>query len=219
MTAHRPDTPVPPGAFRSLLVMAGASFVIVILTQVEPAIPLAKVPLMLGGWALIWTLAALWFIPGFLLAEDASARWGHRVWIYAAVVLVGSVAVALAGVALNDGSGMWMPLQRFRFGHRFLRVFVEVFWRIGLAAIVYATHRRALAATLTFQQLETRQTEMMARLAESRLQTARARVRPEAFIEELQGLRRQYIEGAPAAEASLQTMIDRLRAASRGTAP
>ncbi len=199
--------------------MAGASFVVVILTQVEPQVPLAKLPCMLGGWALIWILAALWFIPGLLLAEDASARWGHRVWIYAAVVLVGSVAVALAGVALNDAWGPWMPLQRFRFGHRFLRVFIEVFWRIGLAAIVYATHRRALAAALTYQQLETRRTEMMARLAESRLQTTRARVRPEAFIEELRALRSQYLDGAAAGEASLETMIVRLRAASRGTAP
>ena len=60
---------------------------------------------------------------------------------------------------------------------------------------------RALAAALTFRQLETRRTEMMARLAESRLQTARARVQPEAFIEELRALRGQYLDGAAAAEA------------------
>ena len=100
MTAARPGAPAAPGPFRSLLVMAGASFVVVILTQVEPQAPLAKVPFMLGGWALLWILAALWFVPGFLLAEEASARWGHRVWIYAAVVLVGSPAVALAAMAL-----------------------------------------------------------------------------------------------------------------------
>ncbi len=106
--------------------------------------------------------------------------------------------------------------ERFGVGQRFLRVFIEVFWRIGLAAIVYASHRRAMAAALTFQQLETRRTEMMARLAESRLQTTRARVRPEAFIEELRALRSQYIDEPPAAEAALDEMIVRLRAASRG---
>ena len=219
MTAPRPRAPAAPGRFRSLLVMAGASFVVVILTQVEPQVPLAKVPLLLGGWALLWILATIWFVPGFLLAEEASARWGHRVWIYAAVVLVGSAAVALAAMALNTACGLWMPLQRFSVGQRFLRVFLEVFWRIALAAMVYGSHRRAMAAALTFQQLETRRTEMMARLAESRLQTTRARVRPEAFIEELRALRSQYLDGAAAAEASLETMIVRLRAASRGVTP
>lgn len=220
MTAPRAGAPIAPGAFRSLLVMAGASFVVVILTNVEPQAPLAKVPLLLGGWALLWILAAIWFVPGFLLAEEGSARWGHRVWIYAAVVLVGSAAVALAAIALNSEWGLWAGMrQRFGFGQHFLRVFIEVFWRIGLAAMVYSSHRRALAAALTFQQLETRRNEMTARLAESRLQTTRARVRPEAFIEELRGLRGQYMECAPAAEAALETMILRLRAAARGTAP
>jgi len=199
--------------------MAGASFVIVLLTHVEPQLPLAKLPIMLGGWVLIWIVAAIWFVPGFLLAEEASARWGHRVWIYAAVVLVGSVVVTLAGLVLINACGLWMGLRRISLWHRFLRVFIEVFWRIGLAAIVYATHRRAMAAALTFQQLETRRNEMMARLAESRLQTTRARVKPEAFIEELRALRSQYLEGAATAEASLETMIVRLRAASRGAAP
>jgi len=79
--------------------------------------------------------------------------------------------------------------------------------------------RQALAAAVTFRQLETRRTELMARLAESRLRTTRSRVRPEAFIEELRALRGQYIDGAVAAEATLDTMIARLRAASRGVAP
>lgn len=219
MTPPGTGTAAAPGALRSLLVMAGASFVVVLLTQVEPQAPLAKLSVLLGGWALIWIVAAIWFVPGFLLAEEASATWGHRVWIYAAVVLIGSVVVTLAGVVLIDACGLWMPLRRFSIWHRFLRVFLEVFWRIGLAAIVYATHRRALAAALTFQQLETRRNEMMARLAESRLQTTRARVQPEAFIEELRALRSQYLDEGAAAEASLETMIVRLRVASRGMTP
>ena len=189
MTAPRPGAPAAPGAFRSLLVMAGASFLVLVLTYVEPRAPLAKIPILLGGWTLLWILAAVCFVPGFLLAEEASARWGHRLWIYAAVVLLGSAAVALSAVVLSDALGLCMPLQRRSAALRSFRAFLNVFWCVGLLAMIYASHRRALAAALTFQRLETRRTEMMARLAESRLRTTRTRVQPEAFIAELRALR------------------------------
>ena len=57
---------------------------------------------------------------------------------------------------------------------------------------------------------------MMARLSDARLQTARARVRPEAFIEELRELRGKYLEDPESAEQALQELINRLRVASRG---
>jgi len=193
-------------------------FLALVLTGLEPDVPLAEIPFLLGGRTLLWSLAAVCFIPGFLLAEEASARWRHRAWIYAAVTVLGAVAVALAAVALSDAWGLWIP-QRGSVGQRFLRAFLDVFWPIGLAAIVYSSHRRALAAALTFQQLETRRTEMMAHLAESRLRTTRARVQPQAFIAELQGLRRQYLENAASGEAALDRMIVRLRAVSRGVVP
>jgi hypothetical protein len=195
------------------------SFLALVLTNVEPRAPLAKIPILLGGWTLLWILAAVCFVPGFLIAEEASARWGHRVWIYAAVVLLGSAAVALSAVVLNDAWGLWMPLQRRPPALRFLRAFLDVVWRIGLAAIVYASYRQALRAAQAFRDLETRRIEVMARLAESRLLTTRARVRPEEFIKELRALRSQYIEEASTAEAVLDRMIVRLRAASRGVAP
>ena len=219
MRAGRPPASAAPGAFRSLLGMAGALFLALVLTKVEPRAPLARIPMLLGGWTLLWILAAVCFVPGFLLAEKASARWGHRLRIYAAVVLLGFAAVALSAVVLGDASGLWMPLQRRPATLRALRAFLDVVWPIGLVAIVYASHHQALRAAQAFRELETRRTEMMARLAESRLLTTRARVRPEAFIEELRALRTQYIDEASAAEAVLDRMIVRLRAASRGVAP
>jgi hypothetical protein len=217
--AGRAPASAAPGAFRSLLGMAGALFLALVLTKVEPRAPLARIPMLLGGWTLLWILAAVCFVPGFLFAEEASARWGHRLRIYAAVVLLGSAAVALSAVMLSEAWGLWMPLQRRPAALRSFRAFLDLIWTIGLAAIVYASHRQALRAAQAFRQLETRRTEMMARLAESRLLTTRARVRPEAFIEELRALRGQYIEEASAAEAVLDRMIVRLRAASRGVAP
>ncbi len=221
MTGARPGALATPGAFRSLLVMAGALFLAVLLTYVPPHVPLAKIPIKLGGFTLLWFLAAVCFVPGFLLAEKASARWGHRAWTYAAVVLLGSAAVATATVALSHAWGLHAPFHGWSESAavRSFIAFLDVSWRIGLAAIVYGSHRKALAAALAVQQLETRRTEMMARLAESRLRTTRARVRPEAFIEELRALRTQYLEERAAAEAALDTMIVRLRAASRGVAP
>lgn len=219
MRAGRAAVPAAPGAIRSLLGMAGVLFLALVVTNVEPRAPLAQIPIMLGGWTQLWILAAVCFVPGFLLAEAASARWGHRFWIYAAVVLLGSAAVALSAVVLSDAWGLCMPLQRRPAALRSFRAFLDVFWRIGLAAIVYASHRQALRAAQAFRELETRRTEVMARLAESRLRTTRARVQPEAFIAELRALRNQYLDEAAAPEATLDRMIVRLRAASRGAVP
>jgi hypothetical protein len=87
---------------------------------------------------------------------------------------------------------------------------------VGLGAFIYASHRKRLAAARTLRELEARQTEMLAGLSESRLQTATARVRPEAFIEELRELRRTYLDDPQSAESTLEGMIIRLRVASRG---
>jgi hypothetical protein len=218
--ANSNGAPAAPGAFRSLLLMAGALFVALVATEVPLRAPLAKIPIVLGGWSLLWMLAAVCFVPGFLLAEEASARWGHRAWIYAAVVLLGSAAVASTTVALSDTWGLFAPFHAYNKSGalRSFIAFLEVVWRIGLAAAVYASHRQRLAAAQAFQQLETRRTWMMGRLAESRLRKTPARVRPEAFIEELRALRGRYLEEPAAAEAALDGMILRLRAASRGVA-
>jgi len=218
--ARSNGAPAAPGAFRSLLLMAGALFVALVVSEVPQRAPLAKIPIALGGWSLLWLLAAVCFVPGFLLAEEASARWGHRAWTYAAVVLLGSAAVASTAVALSAAWGLCAPHGYQSSGAlRSFIAFLEVVWRIGLAAAVYASHRQRLAAAQAFEQLESQRTRMMGRLAESRLRTIRARVRPEVFIEELRALRGRYIEEPAAAEAALDRMILRLRAASRGAAP
>ncbi|HZJ55243.1 MAG TPA: hypothetical protein VFD38_13980 [Myxococcaceae bacterium] len=185
---------------------------------ISSGVPLALVPIAIGGWTLLWVLATLVFVPGLLLAEEASSRLGHPAWIYAAVVLAGSAAVSVLTVPLGDALGLEAPFW-VRPGSpvpRQLLAFLDVVMRVGLAAFIYASHRQGLAAARTLRELEARQTEMMAGLSESSFQTARARVRPEAFIEELRELHRTYLDDPESAESALETMITRLRVASRG---
>ena len=56
-------------------------------------VPVSQLPFHLAPWALLWLLALLVFVPGFLLAERAAISRG-RVAPYTLVVLVGSVLVA-----------------------------------------------------------------------------------------------------------------------------
>jgi hypothetical protein len=103
-------------------------------------------------------------------------------------------------------------------GLRTLPAFLDLVPRVGLAVFIYAGHRQRLAAAQALRDLEARQTEMMSRLAESRLRTARAQVRPEALVEELRALERTYATDPLSAESVLDEMITRLRAASRSLA-
>jgi hypothetical protein len=97
--------------------------------------------------------------------------------------------------------------------------FLDCLPEMGLLAFMYARHRERLEAAQAIQALETRRNEMMARLAASRLEAARARVQPEAFIAELRALRASYVDDPAAGGASLEALIARLRAATRSPAP
>ena len=210
------------GGLRTLLLLAGALFVARVLVKganpLTCGVPLALVPIAIGGWTLLWVLACVAVVPALRLAEEASRRWGHPAWVYAAVVVAGSAGVSVIAVPLGDAFGLYAPfwVQPGSPVPRELLAFLDVVMRIGLLAFIYASHRQGLAAGWSLRELEARQTEMMARLSESRLQTARARVRPEAFIEELRELRRKYLEDPESAEQALQELITRLRVASRG---
>ena len=60
---------------------------------------------------------------------------------------------------------------------------------------------------------------MTARLAASRLTAAQARVQPEVLIAELRAIRVSYLLEPASAEAGLEALITRLRAASRSAVP
>lgn len=218
----RTETGGSPGTVRFLLVAGGvlllARLIVKSAAHLAAGVPPGMLPVTLCSWAVLWILAIGIFIPGLLLAEGASRRWGHRRAIYPAVVLLGSAAAALVTVSLCDALGIearfWVkPGSAVP---RSFTAFLDVLMRMSLAAFLYSSHRQGLASAQALQQLETARNEMVGRLAESRLQAARARVRPEAFIGELQALRRMYAEDEAGAEAMLEAMIVRLRTASRG---
>jgi len=183
--------------------------------QLLHGVPLARLPVQLIPPALRWSLALLVFIPGFLLAERAATPRG-KAGRYTFVVLVGSALVTALIFPLVEGLGLAPPgshpSPRFP-------VFLIILMPMGLSAFVYAGLRQRLEAAQALQALETRRNEMMGRLAASRLETARARVRPEAFIAELRALRGSYVEDPVAGGAGLEALITRLRAASQSTPP
>jgi hypothetical protein len=185
--------------------------------QLLQGVPLARVQLIRP--ALAYGLAILVFVPGFLLAERAATSRG-RAGPYAFVVLVGAglVTALIFPLVLRlglapPGASVPPPFPVF------FPLFLMILMPMGLAAFVYAGLRERLEAAQALQALETRRNEMMGRLAASRLETARARVRPEAFIAELRALRGIYVEDPAAGGAGLEELITRLRTASQSSAP
>jgi hypothetical protein len=204
-----------PGILRTLLLAAAVLFVArlvpVALNLLRQGVPATRLSFALGPPALHWVLVTLVFVPGFLLAERGSASRGRAV-PYTVLILVGSALVEALIVPL----GGWVFMRPFR---HLPAVFLDTAMRVALAAFVLAGHREQLEAVQAVQALETRRNEMMGRLAASRLQATRARVQPEAFIAELRAMRAAYLEEPATAEAGLEALITRLRAASRSAPP
>ncbi len=224
MTTTRQSKTSTPGSARSLLLMGAVLFLVFVgqraFMKLVHGVRPSQIPIHLTPWALLWILAVLVFVPGFLLAERASTSRGRAV-PYTVLVLVGSALVAALTILLCGWLGFpaqaWAPpgspvAPEFN-------AFRVLLLRMGLAAFVYAGHRERLEAARTVQALESRRNEMLGRLASSRLEAARARVRPEAFIAELRALRGTYVEDPAAGGAGLEALISRLRAATARVAP
>jgi hypothetical protein len=199
--------------------MAAVLFVVLVLERAGMkllrGVPLGQLPGRLIPPALLWGLAALIFVPGFLLAERAAISSG-RVRPYTFVVLAGCALVAALFFPSLDWLGFPWRAQSFPGAPQpQFSVFLALLLTMGLVAFIYAGHRERLDAAHVVQALETRRNETMRRLAVSRLEAARARVQPEAFIVELRGLRGTYVENLEMAGAGLEALIVRLRAASR----
>jgi hypothetical protein len=221
MTTTRERGRAPPGTARSLLLMGAVVFIILVAVtagrKLMGGVPPGQIPIHLAKWAMLWILALVVFVPGFLLAERFAISRG-RAGPYALVVLVGSALLATLVFPPLDWLGVpaWPPGWRVP---RQVTPFSIVLVRVGLAAFIYAFHRERLEAAQALQALETRRNEVMGRLAASRLQAARARVQPEAFIAELRALRGTSVEDPATGAAGLEALISRLRAVSRGAAP
>jgi hypothetical protein len=222
MTTSSP-TPAPPATLRSLLLMGAVALLVFVGVtagrKLLGGVPPGQLPTHLAPWALLWFVAFLVFVPGFLLAERAAVSRG-RAGPYTLAVLVGCVMVAALVSPALDWLGLpyrpWRPPGSTVPPQ--LLAFLDVVVRVGLVAFIYARHRERLEAAQAIETLETRRNEMMGRLAASRLEAARARVQPEAFIAEVRALRASYVEDPATGGAGLEALIARLRAATRSPA-
>lgn len=200
---------------RILLLAAGvlsiAQIGSIVLAKLHSGVPASRLPLLLAPWALHWLLVLLALVPGLLLAERASASRGRAV-PYTLVVLAGSALVEALTIPLIG----WIFARHLEHSPMIL---LDTTMRMGLAAFVFAAYREQREAVEAVQALETRRNEMTARLAASRLSAARARVQPEVFIAELRAIRASYVVDPASAEAGLEALITRLRAASRSAVP
>ena len=222
MTSSRQSRAPTLEATRSLLVM-GALLIVAKLSfaalfRLMNGVPLRKVPASLNRAAVVELLMVLVLVPGFLLAERAAISRG-RGGPYTVVVLVGTALVAALVFPLLNWLGLSVPLPRVSVPlPPQVMPFLNFLPDMGLVAFLYATHRERLEAAQAIQTLETRRNEMMNHLAASRLEAARARVQPEAFIAEVRALRASYVDDPATGGAGLEALITRLRAASRSAA-
>jgi hypothetical protein len=208
-----------PGDLRSLLLMGAVLTLVQVVERVGMmlvrGIPPVRLPVLLTPLVVVWTVELLVFVPGFLLAERAAIS-RRRAGPYTFVVLVGSALVAAISVPLVDWLGVAPPRS---LAPPHLSVFLMVLIKLGLGAFVYAGLRERLEAAQALQELESRRNEMMGRIAASRLEAARARVQPEAFIAELRALRETYVEDPVVGASVLEALITRLRTVSRSATP
>ncbi len=210
-------------AARSLLVMGAllvvASVSLRALGKLMSGAPLRHLPVSLAREALFWILVVLVLVPGLLLAERAAISRG-RGGPYTAAVLVGAALVTALFFPLLDWLGLSVPRPRALAPlPPHVLPFLDILPLMGILAFMYARHRERLEAAQAIQGLETRRNEMMGRLAASRLEAARARVQPEAFIAEVRALRASYVDDPAAGGAGLEALITRLRAATRSPSP
>jgi hypothetical protein len=181
-------------------------------------VPLRKIPGSLTRGAIVEILIVLVLVPGFLLAERAAKSRG-RGGPYTAVVLAGAGLVATLMFPVLAWLGQPVPFPRVSVPlPPQVLPFLDLLPDMGIVAFIYARHRERLEAAQAIQTLETQRNEMMNHLAASRLEAARARVQPEAFIAEVRALRASYVDDPAAGGADLEALITRLRAASRSAA-
>jgi len=208
---------------RSLLVM-GALLVVASVThtalkRLMDGAPLRHLSVSLAREAVIWTLVVLVLAPGLLLAERAAISRGRR-GPYTAAVLVGAALLVALVYPVLDWLGLSVPRPRALAPlPPQILPFLDLLPLMAIMAFMYARHCERLGAAQAIQGLETRRNEMMGHLAASRLEAARARVQPEAFIAELRALRTAYVEEPAIGEVGLEALIGRLRAATRSPAP
>ncbi|HET6981625.1 MAG TPA: hypothetical protein VFI53_05765 [Myxococcaceae bacterium] len=207
------------GNLEFLLRMGAVLFLVVLADRAGMkllnGVPLARLPAQLIPSAFLWSVALLVFIPSFLLAERAASSWGRAV-PYTFLVVAGSALVTALVLPLGARLGLAPPGSS---APPPFPIFLMILMRMGLAAFVYAGLRERLEGAQALQSLEKRRNDMLRRLAASRLDAARARVRPEAFIAELRALRGTYVDDPAAGGAGLEALITRLRTASQSTAP
>lgn len=206
------------------------------LVLMAAALCLLRVTITVAGLCLPWggftwertvkvligsSFLALWAVTAVLLAERVADHGISRFRAFTAATCIAALATGASFVLFKLTValvvGQHLPMRSV-VRMAAITIFDALFW-CGLAAFLYSNHRRLLTSSRELRAVQERLVIHERELADSGLRALRARVDPEALIESLRAIRRQY-EAAPGkAESDLTALIARLRVATARASP
>ena len=160
--------------------------------------------------------------PVGLLADEAVTRGMRPRYAYTAAVL-GTFPVAL----LSTTAMQWLYLLRFPpvpgapglFWRAALETSVHMYIYGGFVMLVYFNQRMADRILENFRAAELRRVMLEQRLVDSRVAAAEAQIDPRRLFDDLARIRAEFAMDSPAADDSLNSLIQSLRAALARTKP
>jgi hypothetical protein len=172
------------------------------------------------AWIVQSLLIAVCIVTAALMAERAVERGRSRWQAYTVAMCLATLATTILFLLY---AGLFMLDFREFTPRRIVGVsrwvMTDALFKGGLAAFLYSRYQRLRASTRELRAVQERHAIHERELADSGLRALRARVDPEALIESLRAIRRQYEATPQKAESELKALIAHLRLATARASP
>jgi hypothetical protein len=171
-------------------------------------------PGALGLAVVTYSLALLLTFIAALCADEAVRRGAPPKLTYFGTLVTASLAVALVLPYVRG----WLGLLALRYGTdrpNSLMEAIEVGFYGGFAMWIYLNRRSCRRMMEGVRNADRRRRQLERQLVNSHIASAQARIDPSTLFASLENIRNHLRDGTPDAEAELETLIQRLRAALR----
>lgn len=168
----------------------------------------------LGLAVVTYSLALLLTFIAALCAEEAVRRGAPPKLTYFGTLATTSLAVALVLPYVRGWLG-FLALRDRTDRLNSLEEAMEVFCYGGFAIWIYLNRRSCRRMMEGVRNAERRRGQLERQLVDSHIASAQARIDPSTLFASLENIRNRLRDGTPDAEAELEMLIQRLRAALR----
>jgi hypothetical protein len=166
-------------------------------------------------YLVVSVLMTICVLTAVLIAERSVERGTSRMRAYLVAITVAAVVTGVLTMVSDRALG-WRPISEPSrwLASSFTYGLFDTLVRGGLAGFLYSDYRRLLASTGELRSIQERHAVHERELADARLRAVRARVDPQAVLDNLRGIRERYRAAPPEAETELEALIGRLRLAT-----